>query len=221
MRSITPLPGRGCPQFANWGREWNAGNNPRCGTCKDLLKLFVLLSLFLLTISNIPARIPLPTRLRRATFSPGEGSSGAAAPQQPTKKNDHFPEPFPLFTFSRIWCIVIPEQSRKPRVKCHRDGELPGGRRKFFAMRPPHPLLHMGIPPLCSNDTRSGKGSAVYLRHFPPVIHAFHSPVGLFRRGFLFAWTGSGSVPLPTDKGGHFLWQEFKNPCAFIPIPSP
>ena len=23
------------------------------------------------------------------------------------------------------------EQSRRPRVKCHRDGELPGGRRKF------------------------------------------------------------------------------------------
>ena len=130
---------------------------------------------------------------------------GHRPPHSPAPPNDHFPERFPLFTFPRFWCIVIPEQSRKPRVKCHRDGELPGGRRKFFAMRPPHPLLHMGIPPLCSNDTRSGKGSAVYLRHFPPVIHAFHSPVGLFRRGFLFAWAGSGSVPLPTDKGGHFL----------------
>ena len=73
MRSITPLPGRGCPQFANWGREWNAGDSLICGTGKDLLKLFILLSLLLRAVSNITARIPLPTSLRSATFSPGEG----------------------------------------------------------------------------------------------------------------------------------------------------
>ena len=73
MRSITPLPGRGCPQFANWGREWNAGDNPMCSTCKDLLILLVLLSLLLRTVSNVTARVPLPTSLRSATFSPGEG----------------------------------------------------------------------------------------------------------------------------------------------------
>ena len=33
-----------------------------CGTCKDLLNLFVLLSLLLRTVSNVTARIPLPTR---------------------------------------------------------------------------------------------------------------------------------------------------------------
>ena len=72
-RQITPLLGRGCPQFANWGREWNSGEDLLCGTGKDILKRFVLLSLILRTTSNIPARIPLPTQLRRATFSPGEG----------------------------------------------------------------------------------------------------------------------------------------------------
>ena len=59
-----------------------------------------------------------------------------------------------------IWNIMVYsmwEQSRRPRVKCHRDGELPGGRRILSTMRSPHPLLHMGYPPLCSNDTRSGK----------------------------------------------------------------
>ncbi len=44
-----------------------------CSTGKDLLKFFIFVSLFLRTISNISARIPLPTRLWRATFSPGEG----------------------------------------------------------------------------------------------------------------------------------------------------
>ena len=49
-----------------------------CGTGKDLLKCTVLLSLFLRTESNISARIPLPTSLRSATFSPGEGLAPAA-----------------------------------------------------------------------------------------------------------------------------------------------
>ena len=59
------------------------------------------------------------------------------------------------------------EQSRRPRVKCRRDGELPDGRRNFSTMGSPHPLLHMGHPPLCSNDTRSGKWSAVFFAVFP------------------------------------------------------
>ena len=72
-----------------------------------------------------------------------------------------------LFTFSTESCIVNCEQSRRPRVKCHRDGELPGGRRNRSTMRSPHPLLHMGHPPLCSNDTRSGEWSAVNVLPFP------------------------------------------------------
>ena len=72
-RPINPLPGRGCPQFANWGREWNSGDNLIYGTSEDLLKLFTLVSLFLHSVSNISSRIPLPTRRWRATFSPGEG----------------------------------------------------------------------------------------------------------------------------------------------------
>ncbi len=36
-----------------------------------------------------------------------------------------------LFTFFIVSCIVMGEQSRRPRVKCHWDGELPGGRRNF------------------------------------------------------------------------------------------
>ena len=62
----------------HWGREWNAGEAVTCGTGKGLLKFYVFKSLFLRTASNVPARIPLPTRfflasLGRATFSPGEG----------------------------------------------------------------------------------------------------------------------------------------------------
>ena len=48
------------------------------------------------------------------------------------------------FTFSVKSCIVVREQSRRRRVKCHRDGELPGGRRMGSTMLSPHPLLHIG-----------------------------------------------------------------------------
>ena len=76
LRSETRLRAQSRGEGAPKGREWNAGDNPLCGTCKDLLKLFVLLSLLLRAVSNITARIPLPTSLRSATFSPGEGLSG-------------------------------------------------------------------------------------------------------------------------------------------------
>ena len=42
------------------GRKWNSGDNLLCGTAKDLLKLYVLLSLFPRSASNLSARIPLP-----------------------------------------------------------------------------------------------------------------------------------------------------------------
>ncbi len=44
-----------------------------CGICKGLLITYVLLSLFLRNALSFSARIPLPTRLRRPTFPPGEG----------------------------------------------------------------------------------------------------------------------------------------------------
>ena len=74
-RLITPLPGRGCPQFANWGWEWNAGDDVTGGTGKDLIKLFVLLSLLLRTMSDDSARIPLPTRFA-GHLLPGRRLSG-------------------------------------------------------------------------------------------------------------------------------------------------
>ena len=46
---------------------------------------------------------------------------------------------------SRHLMYSMVEQSRKPRVKCHRDGELPGGRRKFSTMGFSHPLRHIGF----------------------------------------------------------------------------
>ena len=73
LRSETHLRAQSRGEGAPKGREWNAGDNPPYGTCKDLLRLFVLLSLLLRTVSTITARIPLPTSLRSATFSPGEG----------------------------------------------------------------------------------------------------------------------------------------------------
>ena len=80
---MSPLPGRGCPQCAHWGREWNAGDNLHCGTGKDLLKLYVLKSLFLRTESNVSARIPLPTRFSSLRSggppSPREKGCGCAA----------------------------------------------------------------------------------------------------------------------------------------------
>ena len=63
----------------HWGREWNAGEKVMCGTGKGLLKLYVFKSLFLRTVSNLSARIPLPSSkppvpvVLESTFSPGEG----------------------------------------------------------------------------------------------------------------------------------------------------
>ena len=39
----------------------------------------------------------------------------------------------------------------------------------------PHPLLHIGKPPLCSNDTRSGERSAVFSLPSPAVSVKMHS----------------------------------------------
>ena len=95
--------------------------------------------------------------------------------------------PNPIYFF---WHIVYdtPEQSRRPCVKCHRDGELPGGRRNFSTIALPHPLLHMGKPPLCSNDTRSGEWSAVFAALPYGCNIRTHSPCAL-RTGF-FVWSG-------------------------------
>ena len=54
------------------GREWNAGDNLNCGTGEGLLSGYVLLSLFLRTVSNLSARIPL---LRLAKSRPSGGCS--------------------------------------------------------------------------------------------------------------------------------------------------
>ena len=55
------------------GRKGNSGDNLTGGTAEDLLKRSVLKSLFLRTISNIPARIPLPPPVcALGAPSPGE-----------------------------------------------------------------------------------------------------------------------------------------------------
>ena len=42
-------------------------------------------------------------------------------------------------------CIMNPEQSRRRRVKCHRDGEFARRTKERSTMLSPHPLLHIGI----------------------------------------------------------------------------
>ena len=89
------------------------------------------------------------------------------------------------------------EQSRKPRVKCRQDGELCDGRRTCSAMGLPHPLLHNGLSPLCSNDTRSGERSAVYLT-FPAVsIILYFLPD--FSRGFSVLWVSGKLVQMASS----------------------
>ena len=45
------------------GRKRNSGDNPNRGTGKDLLVAYVFLSLFLRTVSNVTARIPLQSKI--------------------------------------------------------------------------------------------------------------------------------------------------------------
>ena len=89
------------------------------------------------------------------------------------------------------------KQSRKPRVKCCQDGELCNGRRTCSAMGLPHPLLHNGLSPLYSNDTRSGERSAVYLT-FPAVsIILYFLPD--FSRGFSVLWVSGKLVQMASS----------------------
>ena len=60
--------------------------------------------------------------------------------------------------FSENGCIMTSEQSRRPRVKCHRDGEFARRTKDSFHDEVTAPAAHIGYPPLCSNDTRSGEG---------------------------------------------------------------
>jgi hypothetical protein len=103
--------------------------------------------------------------------------------------------PKPLYFSCRV-LYSNPEQSRRPRVKCHRDGEFARRTKDFSTMRSPHPLLHMGSPPLCSNDTRSGEWSAVLRCFFPWVNHiACNSRTRLCREFCIYEPLGSRSLP--------------------------
>ena len=55
------------------------------------------------------------------------------------------------------------EQSRESRVKCRQNGELCDGRRVHARDGVSAPAApYWGRPPLCSNDTQSGKRSAIF-----------------------------------------------------------
>ena len=59
------------------------------------------------------------------------------------------------------------EQSRKPRVKCRKDGELCDGRRIYSAMGLPHRLLHMGFLLYVATILGRAKGR-LFICPFPP-----------------------------------------------------
>ena len=101
-----------------------------------------------------------------------------------------------LFTFPVKSCIVVPEQSKRQRVKCHRDGEFARRTKECSTMLSLHPLLHMGNPPLCSNDTRSGEWSAVYCCPIFTGTGICKLP-DVSRQGFLFS-RQPDSFPSPT-----------------------
>jgi len=67
--------------------------------------------------------------------------------QNPEKEIDPVISIKKVFTFPVKSCIVIREQSRRQRVKCHRDGEFARRTKDFSTMLSPHPLLHIGKPP--------------------------------------------------------------------------
>ena len=119
-----------------------------------------------------------------------------AFPCASTNINDHLSFKKGIYIFRQI-VYDNSEQSRRPRVKCHRDGELPGGRRMRSTMGSPHPLLHTGCPPLCSNDTRSGQWSAVSLP-LPTGDPCPKLPDGFPPGLFIWIRRQAASAPLPT-----------------------
>ncbi len=84
------------------------------------------------------------------------------------------------------------EQSRRPRVKCHRDGELPGGRRFCSRDGVTAPAVVYGIFPLLQQ--RYSVGRRVRLRRFAPfccclsprVIRSLYSSLMLSHQGVFF-----------------------------------
>ncbi len=78
-------------------------------------------------------------------------------------------------------------------MKCCQNGELSDRRRALPAMRYPHPLRHIGDPPLCSNDTQ--------LKFAEPICTKYHSPNAFSAYGD-FLWADGGSL---FTKGGYFL----------------
>ena len=93
----------------HWGREWNAGDNLNCGTGEGLLPGYILLSLFLRTVSNITARIPLPTRFSSLR------SGGPPSPREKVKQLRRKKKP-PLFLSGVFRIYRIPSTFRNSRI---------------------------------------------------------------------------------------------------------
>ena len=70
----------------------------------------------------------------------------------------------------------IPEQSRRPCVKCRRDGELPDGRRNAIPRWGHRTRCPYRISSFMRGDTRSGEWSAVIVARSLPLDHRLFSP---------------------------------------------
>ena len=82
---------------------------------------------------------------------PGNRATGSAFPRKETAYS-----PFPYMIYFYRYFLRSPiyislqilysnrEQSRRRRVKCHRDGEFARRTKDFSTMLSPHPLLHIG-----------------------------------------------------------------------------
>ena len=82
-------------------------------------------------------------------------------------------------------------------MKCCQNGELSDRRRALPAMRYPHPLRHIGDPPLCSNAFSQSAE--------PVCVHMVTPPTPL-AYGDIFMGTGCGS--LFTKGGFYFVTKE-------------
>ncbi len=129
-----------------------------------------------------------PGKPAKSAKSPGKRAT-RCAPGRPALAPRRTSGPFSgiisknLFTFPDKSCIVVLEQSRKPRVKCCQDGELCGRRRTAVRDGVSAPAApYWTYPPLCSNDTRWSEGVPGICRFFPRVV--FLLPFRLCRRGF-------------------------------------
>ena len=126
--------------------------------------------------------------------------------------------PFTLYISYHMMYSMC-EQSRKPRVKCHRDGELPGGRRNFSTMGFSHPLRHNGFTSFMKQRYSVGRMVGCFTLPFPTGDPTNNFTPLTARRQGIFYWQETGEQALAPSLHTYRRFYYDKNPKIHCFVP--